>query len=568
MNDHKVCYDCSAVSVDESVSDQADLERGDISEEIHIRTKLGPNDEGYGSFSSMEADQHHKTTGHLLEVPQGRHLGIYSTTVLFVSRILGSGIFTIPSSMFVNCGGNVLLFFGIWVLSAALAFAGLYLFLEFGSWIPKSGGRKNFLEQTYTKPNLMMSVTFASYSVMSGLTLSNAIVFGKYVLYSLGYDDVAGAVQQQWSKVISIVVILSAVLIHGFSVRRGIFIQNIFGGMKLVLIILMCGTGIYTLFFYHPDLVQGQMSLPKDDLHFLTFQEDAVVSISSIAAAIISSFFCFAGWDSVHSVVSEVKNPSRTLKISGPVSLFVCFICYLLVNLAYVNVLTFEEIKEAGPLIGSVLFTKILGPSLGSKVLSMTVALSAFSNILVVMYGISRMNQEVFREGYLPFSEFMASNTPGDAPLPAILICAVLTIAWIVVLPGDSASFDYLINMEGYGTQFFLFLIAIGLFIFRRKHTDDEKRPEIRASSVGVVVLAMLSFYLLLAPFIDRKEQVVKIESFPAYQNTTLLIIFGCFLYWFIGFFALPRLCGYKLKSKIILLNDGLITTKWVKRYY
>lgn len=568
MSDNKAYYDCSAVSVDEYNSDDTDLERCNVSEQIRIVSKLRPNDDGYGSFSSIGANQHHKTVGHLIEVPQGRHLGIYSTTILFVSRILGSGIFTIPSSMFVNCGGNILLFFGIWVLSAALAFAGLYLFLEFGSWIPKSGGRKNFLEQTYTKPNLMMSVTFACYSVMSGLTLSNAIVFGKYVMYSLGYDDAAGAVQQHWSKLISISVILSAVIIHGFSVRRGIFIQNIFGGMKLILIILMCGTGIYTLFFYQPEETQDVVIHTANDLHFLTFEEDSVVSISSIAAAIISSFFCFAGWDSVHSVVSEVKNPSRTLKISGPISLFVCFICYLLVNLAYVTVLTFDEIKEAGPLIGSVLFTKILGPFLGSRVLSMTVALSAFSNILVVMYGISRMNQEVFREGYLPFSEFMASNTPGDAPLPAIVLCAVLTIMWIVALPGDSASFDYLINMEGYGTQFFLFLIAIGLFIFRHKHKKDERRPEIQASSFGVVALAMLSFYLLVAPFIDRKEQVVKIESFPAYQTTTLLIILGCFLYWFIGFFALPRLGGYKLKSKIVFLSDGLIMTKWVKRYY
>jgi len=559
----------SAIHVEEYDYTDNDTERlaQVVTEELALRSKLGSKTKDYGSFCSLDAEEHHKATQQLIEVPQGRHLGIYSTTILFVSRILGSGIFTIPSSMYVNCGGNITIFFGIWILTASLAFAGLYLFLEFGSWIPKSGGRKNFLEQTYTKPNLMMSVTFACYSLLSGLTLSNSIVFGKYILYAMGYDDISESNEQRMSKLISISVILVAILIHGISVRHGIFIQNLFGGLKLIMILLMCGTGLYSLFIYKP--IEVDSSVLSNNFHYMTLEEGSMISISSIAAAITSSFFCFAGWDSVHSVASEIKNPSRTLKISGPISLLICFVCYILVNLAYLNVLTFEEIKEAGPLIGSVLFTKLFGTFIGGKIMSITVALSALSNILVVTYGISRMNQEIFREGYLPFSKFMASNYPRDAPLPSIALCGILTIAWILLLPGDSASFDYLINMEGYGNQFFLFLVALGLFIYRHTHksTDQTLKPTIKASSIGVIILGMLSLYLLAAPFIDRKDQAVKVTSMPPYQITTLIMIGICFLYWFKMFYLCPKLGGYKLKAKFIVLNDGLIMTKWVKRY-
>ena len=540
-----------------------DIER--FNEEVSLRNKLGNNATNYGSFCSLDAEEHHKATEQLIEVPQGRHLGIYSTTILFVSRILGSGIFTIPSSMYVNCGGNVTIFFIIWIITAMLAFAGLYLFLEFGSWIPKSGGRKNFLEQTYTKPNLMMSVTFACYSILSGLTLSNSIVFGKYVLYSMGYNEIEGTREETYSKIISVLVILLAVLIHGISVRRGIFIQNLFGSLKLIMIILMCGTGLYALFVYDNSNVVD-IAMKPNNFHYLSFEENSMISISSIAAAITSSFFCFAGWDSVHSVVSEIKNPSRTLKISGPISLVICFICYILVNLAYLKVLTFEEIKNAGPLIGSVLFLKLFGPFVGGKILSMTVALSALSNILVVTYGISRMNQEIFREGFLPGSKFMASNYPGDAPLPSIALCGILTIIWIMILPDNSSSFDYLINMEGYGNQFFLFLVAIGLFIYRYNHKDSDKKPSIKASSTGVLALSSLSLYLLAAPFIDRKDHANTIENMPPYQITTLIMIGICFCYWFQKFHLFPKIGGYKLKAKFVILKDGLIMTKWVKR--
>ncbi|SMN20463.1 similar to Saccharomyces cerevisiae YHL036W MUP3 Low affinity methionine permease, similar to Mup1p [Maudiozyma saulgeensis] len=559
----------SAVHVEEYGYNDNDTEglTGVVNEELALRNKLGSKATGYGSFCSLDTEEHHKATQQIIEVPQGRHLGIYSTTILFVSRILGSGIFTIPSSMYVNCGGNVTIFFGIWILTAILAFAGLYLFLEFGSWIPKSGGRKNFLEQTYTKPNLMMSVTFACYSLLSGLTLSNSIVFGKYILYTMGYNDISESKEQTLSKLISVGVILLAVLIHGISVRHGIFIQNLFGGLKLIMILLMCGTGLYSLFIYKP--AEIEVSMLPNNFHYMSLEEGSMVSISSIAAAITSSFFCFAGWDSVHSVVSEIKNPSRTLRISGPVSLLVCFICYILVNLAYLKVLTFQEIKEAGPLIGSVLFTKLFGVFIGGKILSITVALSALSNILVVTYGISRMNQEIFREGYLPFSKFMASNYPRDAPLPSIALCGILTIVWIVLLPGDSTSFDYLINMEGYGNQFFLFLVVVGLFIYRHTHKsiDQSSQPGIKASSTGIVALGLLSLYLLAAPFIDSKDQAVRVAKLPPYQVTTLITIGVCFLYWFKMFYLFPKLGGYKLKAKFIVLNDGLIMTKWVKRY-
>ena len=46
----------------------------------------------------------------LEDLPQGRHLGLFSTIVLFVSRILGSGIFSITSGIYQDCGQSVFLF--------------------------------------------------------------------------------------------------------------------------------------------------------------------------------------------------------------------------------------------------------------------------------------------------------------------------------------------------------------------------------------------------------------------------------------------------------------------------
>lgn len=524
-----------------------DLERGNQDEEI-----------GYGSFSSMEIERNDILVDAFVEVPQGRHLGLFSTMVLFVSRMVGSGIFATPSSIFVNCGGNVVIYFGVWILAAVISFAGLFLFLEFGSWLPRSGGRKNFLEQTYTRPKLMMSVTFAAYTVLTGFTMSNAIVFGKYFLSAIGYQGIAD--HSSASKYISIAAVITGVLIHGFSMKTGVRIQNFLGGLKFVLIGIMCLLGVYSLLFYAPAADEGETS----SIPLYAFQDEAMATTSSLATAFINAFFCFTGWDSVHAVASEIKNPKRTLKIAGPASLIVCFICYSMMNLAYLKVLSYEEIKQAGPLVGSVLFAKLFGPHLGAKLLSSSVALSTASNILVVLYGVSRMNQEVFREGYLPFSSILASNKPWNSPLPALLVCGTLSVSWLILLPAEGASYDYLVSMEGYGNQFFLLLVAIGIFIYRRKRQGE--KPDTKAPSAGVVALIMVSTYLLAAPFLgDRVSE--RVSFLPPYQITALTLIAVCFLFWFVKFFLLPRMLGYVYKQRIVTLSDGLVVTKWVKCY-
>ena len=43
----------------------------------------------------------------------------------------------------------------------------------------------------------------------------------------------------------------------------------------------------------------------------------------------------YAGWSNVNYVLNDVKNPVRTLKISGPLGLGICAILYILANVAF-----------------------------------------------------------------------------------------------------------------------------------------------------------------------------------------------------------------------------------------
>ena len=45
--------------------------------------------------------------------------------------------------------------------------------------------------------------------------------------------------------------------------------------------------------------------------------------------------FSYAGWSNVNYVLNNVKDPVRTMKISGILGLGICTVLYLLANVAY-----------------------------------------------------------------------------------------------------------------------------------------------------------------------------------------------------------------------------------------
>ena len=84
--------------------------------------------------------------GSLYQVRQAkRQIGVTSAVFLIFNRMIGTGIFATPSAIF-SLSGSVGLTLFIWVAGMLIAAAGMAVYLEFGTAIPKNGGEKNYLE--------------------------------------------------------------------------------------------------------------------------------------------------------------------------------------------------------------------------------------------------------------------------------------------------------------------------------------------------------------------------------------------------------------------------------------
>ena len=108
------------------------------------------------------------------------------------------------------------------------------------------------------------------------------------------------------------------------------------------------------------------------------------------------------------------------------------------------------------------------------------------------------MIQEIARQGFLPFSSFVSSTKPFNAPMGALIVHFIPSFL-VVTLPTGNI-YSLILNIEGFPAQFFAIAIALGLILLRYWRPDLH-RPYKAWLSVVAIRIA-LAFALIVAPFV------------------------------------------------------------------
>lgn len=468
--------------------------------------------DSYGSIDAAERSTQHDKVVHNpadLEddvVPEtsaiGRTITWKSAYILTVSRVLGSGIFATPGIIFAAVGSPGLAL-TLWIVGALVAYFGLMVSLEYGCMLPRSGGEKVYLEFTYRRPKYLVSVLIATQALLLGFTASNCIVFAKYLLFGLGFED-----EQLTHKAIAVGLLTTITVIHGCFMRTGVLIQNLLGWVKIALIIFMIIMGPFVIL---TRATSGQASAyqvqapPSSglDWSWSGLWEGSVWSLGSISVSFLKVYYSYVGLNNVNNVLNEVKDPIRTLKSVTLAALFTVGSMYLLANVAFLLVIPLDEVRNSGELIAALFFERVFGDTLGRRILPLMVALSAAGNVMVVTFALARLNQEIGRTGLVPLGRLLSSTAPFGSPLGGLLVHYIPSLLVITIPSGDVYSF--ILEVEGYPAQIVSFAVAFGLLWLRYKR-PDLKRPY-KAWLPGVMVRIILAIALLLAPFFPSEAQ-------------------------------------------------------------
>ncbi|KAK5655204.1 hypothetical protein OQA88_6103 [Cercophora sp. LCS_1] len=494
--------------------------------------------------------------GHLQQARDAkRQIGIVSATFLIVNRVIGTGIFATPGAI-LSLSGSVGLSLFIWVAGMLIAAAGTAVYLEFGTAIPKNGGEKNYLEFVFRKPKFLTTGLYTGYVVLLGWASGNSVVFGEYILHAANVEP------DRWNqRGIGLACITTAFLIHGCALKWGIRLQNLLGTIKVFIILIIVVGGWVAL--------AGHVKLPEDQKphNFTNAFEGTTGSAYGVVTALYNVIWSYIGYSNANYALSETKNPVRTLKIAAPLAIGVISILYMFVNIAYFAAVPKEEILAARRLVAASMFRNVFGAT-AERALSVFVALSAFGNVLSVIFSQGRLVQELGREGVLPFSRFWASNRPFNAPLAGLFEHWLVSVI-IMLAPPPGDAYNFILNLISYPLAIVNTFVAGGLIHLYLNRKAWNWNPPISATLPVVIFFLLSNIYLVVAPFVPPEDGQNVYESLPYWIHCVVGfgVIFAGGVYWLIWAHILPRIGGYELMRETVVDEiDGWERNVFYKR--
>jgi amino acid transporter len=205
---------------------------------------------------------------------------------------------------------------------------------------------------------------------------------------------------------------------------------------------------------------------------------------------------------------------------------------------------------------------KVFGTA-AEKAISVIIALSAFGNVMTVTFAQARVNQELAKEGVIPWPRFWASNWPLGAPTAGLFLHWLPSFIVIIAVPFGDA-YNFILDVEGYPTSVINTMVILGFFWLRYSEPNLH-RPFKCWLPVAVLYLAAQVF-LMVAPFL-RPPGGKGDTSLPYWLSSVVgvAVLAASVLYWFVWRKVLPWIGKYRLVAEHERLSDGTAVVVWRK---
>lgn len=447
--------------------------------------------------------------------------------------------------------------------------------------MPRSGGERVYLERIFRRPYMLATCMFMAYVVLLGFSTPNAIVLGEYALYAVD------ASPNRWNvRAIAVAAVSALCYVHARHPKLGLRLINVLGVAKMLILVVVILSGIagglMGVGVDRDELLMGRrLDAPlSDDVgppprstaqrNFTDIWAGSSTQPYDYATALLKVIYCFRGYSTANQVLSDVRDPVRTLKIAAPVALTLVSVSYLALNVAFFLVVDKDDFRSAGVVAAGVFFRNVFGPAAGSHVLPLFVIVSAAGNIAATSFAQARVNEELAKDGLLPFAGFwrtaatsismkpahhgakagrqLPPQPPSDGagPLPPPpsrgLLLHWLVSTLVIVLPPPGRIYNFLVDIGGYPVSVISVAVSAGLLYLHSaqgppSEEDGEEagwRSPCRAPRAAVAVFAASNCLLLVLPWIPPRSGRGEDEGFPwfAYPVTALGVLGAGAAWW------------------------------------
>lgn len=420
-------------------------------------------------------------------------LGLFSTVMLVVGGVIGSGIFRKPGVMAAQLGSPELLLF-VWILAGVITLFGALTNAEIASLLPETGGQYIYFERMYG-PFCAFLYGWAIFAIIQcGSIAAVAYVFAEYATQFVALPEFSETTAA-WSfhlpfvgdispfkeigtKGVAAGLILLLTAVNYLGVRFGGMVQNIFTVAKVVAMLLL----VLGAFLLSAGGSVAHFTTPSATVHL-----SGLALFAGIAAALQGAFWAYDGWNKLTYIAGEVKQPQRNIPLGLLWGMVIVTAIYLLMNLAYLWVLPVDTMAKSR-LVAATVAGKIF-PNGGFWVAAL-VMLSTFGTTNAIILATARVYFSMAQRNVFP--RFLGNVHPRfHTPAASLVVQGV----WSALLL-FSGTFDMLTDTLIFVTWIFYAAGAYGVFVLRRKMPDAPRAYKVPGYPVvpWVFILFALTF--------------------------------------------------------------------------
>lgn len=412
-----------------------------------------------------------------------RRVGLVSGVALIVGTMIGSGIFVSPSGLLVRTG-SIGISFLVWTGCGILSLFGALAYAELGTMNTSSGAEYAYFMDAFGAPPAFLFSWVSTLVLKPSQMAIICLSFSQYAVEAFSTDCEP---PQLLVKIIAILSILIILLINCYSVNLATGVQNAFTAAKLIAILVI--------------IVGGTWSLAKGNTQHLNgvFQtmdgSDNSINIGRLATAFYTGLWAYDGWNNLNYVTEEIKDPSKNLPRSIMIGIPLVTVCYALINLSYLAVMSPTEMIESEA-VAVTFGNRILGVM--AWLMPLSVAVSTFGSANGTLFAAGRLCFAASRQGHL-LDCLSYVHVRRFTPAPGLIFHSLVAAAMVI-----SGNIDSLIDFFSFTAWIFYGGAMVALLVMR-KTRPNHPRPYKCPLVIPILVL-FISAYLIVAPILDNPQ--------------------------------------------------------------
>ncbi len=411
-------------------------------------------------------------------------LSAFDIACVVIGGIIGIGIFFTPAQV-AGAVGAPWQVTAAWSLGGAIAITGALVFARLSRLAPGPGGVYEYIRESFgTQPAFL----YGWCNLM--IIQSGALAFVALLLVSNLEKAIGGGYRFSTfnQHAIAMAVLLGLTIVNIAGLRLGKGVQNALTAIKTTAVFAIVAVAI----FVDPSPGAAAVELPA-----VTTRE-GVGFFEAMSLAILPVLFSFGGWQHGSYVATVARNAHRDVPLGIVGGVVVVVIAYIAVNLAYLDLLGFDQAAGSATIAVDAMQVAFgggdTGPSKIPQLFAALIVLSAAGLLNTICMAPPYVLHTMARQGVF-FRKVGELHPRFGTPYVGILVQGVwacLLMAGVYLVKRDSlGSLDFLLNGVVFVDWLGFGVCGVGLVVLlRRRVRTGGARLEIGSLLLGALFAA------------------------------------------------------------------------------